>query len=76
MTYLPIADDAVYSISLTPAGFSQALYTMAANGSASRRMDQDASGVGVSVKHYAANNQEHERLRGSSNASTTGPLRL
>jgi beta-glucosidase len=26
-------------------------------------------GVGVSVKHYAANNQEHERLRGSSNAS-------
>ncbi|MBD7922605.1 cellulose synthase subunit BcsC-related outer membrane protein [Xanthomonas bonasiae] len=37
--------------SLTPAGFSQALYTMAANGSASRRMDQDASGVGVSVKY-------------------------
>jgi beta-glucosidase len=26
-------------------------------------------GVGVSVKHYAANNQEHERLRGSSNVS-------
>jgi len=26
-------------------------------------------GVGVSVKHYAANNQEHERLHGSSNVS-------
>ncbi|MEB1530328.1 cellulose synthase subunit BcsC-related outer membrane protein [Xanthomonas sp. WHRI 7945] len=37
--------------SLTPAGFSQALYTMAANGAGARRLDQDASGVGVAVKY-------------------------
>ena len=36
---------------LTPAGFSQALYTMAANGAGARRLDQDASGVGVAVKY-------------------------
>jgi tetratricopeptide (TPR) repeat protein len=37
--------------SLTPAGFSQALYTMAANGAGARRLSQDANGVGVSVKY-------------------------
>ncbi|KMM73766.1 cellulose synthase [Xanthomonas sp. NCPPB 1128] len=36
---------------LTPAGFSQALYTMAANGNGARRMDQDARGVGMAVTY-------------------------